>query len=189
MSQAHRKNSGIGPFTQKRQRASSTSDSDDSLVSSSELHEAKKKTKYWKARCKELREDNVFLQEQVRALQALLGSKLFRTNGGLAQAPQAVGPVAALSGSCPADITYMADGRLHLQKGIVLTPTQAKRVMAHTKPSLVVKETAKSILTTPGLGVRSMSDQLPPNKRASGEQPRPALTPEKVDVVEDGYVI
>ncbi|KAG0414050.1 hypothetical protein HPB47_008790 [Ixodes persulcatus] len=63
---------------QKRQRASDTSDSDDSLVSSSELQEARMKTKYWKARCKELREDNVFLQEQVRAQQALLGSKLFR---------------------------------------------------------------------------------------------------------------
>ncbi|KAG0444669.1 hypothetical protein HPB47_013527 [Ixodes persulcatus] len=78
MSQAHQKNSGIGSFTQKRQRASDTSDSDDSLVSSSELQEARKKTKYWKARCKELREDNVFLQEQVRAQQALLGSKLIR---------------------------------------------------------------------------------------------------------------
>ncbi|KAG0444668.1 hypothetical protein HPB47_013526, partial [Ixodes persulcatus] len=56
--------------------------------------------------------------------------------------------------------------------------------MAHTKPSLVVKETAQSIWTTPGLAVRSMSGQLPPNKRASGEQPKPALTPEKVNVVE-----
>ncbi|KAG0439008.1 hypothetical protein HPB47_016786, partial [Ixodes persulcatus] len=80
MSQAHQKNSGIGSFTQKRQRASDTSDSDDSLVSSSELQEARKKTKYWKARCKELREDNVFLQEQVRAQQALLGSKLIRNS-------------------------------------------------------------------------------------------------------------
>ncbi|XP_040069554.1 uncharacterized protein LOC120842484 isoform X2 [Ixodes scapularis] len=282
MNQAHRKNSGINPLT-KRQRASSTSDSDDSLVSSSELQEARKMTKYWKARCKELREDNVFLQEQVRAQQALLGSKLFtmeeqqnqnkkaalnhgspaeeadvvaepraaqglkpraeanpgllvKTNmkkrssveasqgsqsshsqaactsasitakqagaasasraasascastgaahGGLAQAPQAVGPVAALTGSCPAEFTYMADGRFHLQKGIVLTSTQAKRVMAHTKPSLVVKETAQSIWTTPGLAVRSMSGQLPASKRASGELPKPALTPEKVNVVE-----
>ncbi|KAG0436603.1 hypothetical protein HPB47_017866, partial [Ixodes persulcatus] len=29
-----------------------------------------------------------------------------------------------------------------------------------------------------------MSGQLPLNKRASGEQPKPALTPEKVNVVE-----
>ncbi|KAG0433071.1 hypothetical protein HPB47_020260, partial [Ixodes persulcatus] len=70
--------------------------------------------------------------------------------------------------------------QLHLQKGIILTPTQAKRVMAHTKPSLVVKETAQSIWTTPGLAVRSMSGKLPVNKRALGEQPKPALTPEKM---------
>ncbi|CAN8002164.1 unnamed protein product, partial [Ixodes hexagonus] len=99
-----------------------------------------------------------------------------------AQVPQAVGPVAD-NGSCPAEFTYMADGRLQLQKGIILTQTQAKRVMAHTKPSPVLKETAQSIWATPGLAVRSVSGQLPPNKRGSGEQPKPALTPEKVNVV------
>ncbi|KAG0417183.1 hypothetical protein HPB47_005819, partial [Ixodes persulcatus] len=73
LSQAHQKNSRISPLTQKKQRASiSTSDSNDSLVSSREVQEARRKTTYWKARCKELREDNIFLQEQVRAQQALL---------------------------------------------------------------------------------------------------------------------
>ncbi|KAM7285074.1 hypothetical protein ISCGN_032048 [Ixodes scapularis] len=74
--------------------------------------------------------------------------------------------------------------QLQLQRRIILTPTQAKRVMAHTKPSLVLKETAQSIWTTPWLARRSMSGQLPPNKRGSGEQPKPALTSEKINVVE-----
>ncbi|KAG0426593.1 hypothetical protein HPB47_026297 [Ixodes persulcatus] len=51
---------------------------DDTLVSSKEVAEASKNAQYWKSRCLELREDNIFLQEQVKALTALLGSKLFR---------------------------------------------------------------------------------------------------------------
>ncbi|XP_075747862.1 uncharacterized protein LOC142813821 isoform X8 [Rhipicephalus microplus] len=62
----------------RKTRLSSSSSSDDSLVSSSEVTEEKKKTKFWKKRCKELRQDNIFLQEQVSSQQVLLNSKFLR---------------------------------------------------------------------------------------------------------------
>lgn len=128
MNQAHRKNSGINPLT-KRQRASSTSDSDDSLVSSCELQEARKMTKYWKARCKELREDNVFLQEQVRAQQALLGSKLFTM-----EEQQNQNKKAALNHGSPAE-----------EADVVAEPRAAQglKPRAEANPGLLVKTNMK----------------------------------------------
>ncbi|CAN7941241.1 unnamed protein product [Ixodes pacificus] len=79
LSQAHEKNANTVRVTRKRQPAStSMSSSDDSLVSSNELQEAREKAKFWKSRSKELQEGNKFLQEQVRAQRVLLGSKIFR---------------------------------------------------------------------------------------------------------------
>ncbi|KAM7298094.1 hypothetical protein ISCGN_018721 [Ixodes scapularis] len=122
----------------------------------SEVQEVRRKTKYWKTRCKELREDNIFLQEQVRAQQTLLGSKRFGTKAAAAQCSEAGSDTA-----------------------------KQARVRVLLMPSVLVQETAQSIWTTPGLAVRSMSGQLPSKKRGLGEQPKPALTPEKVNDVED----
>lgn len=48
---------------------------------------------------------------------------------------------------------------------------------------MVVKETAQCIWSQAGLAARSVKGVLAPKKRNSGELPKPALTPEKVDIV------
>lgn len=61
-----------------RKRASSSSDSDESLISSNELQAAKKEASFWQEKCRELREDKIFLQGQVKGFQELLSSKIFK---------------------------------------------------------------------------------------------------------------
>ncbi|XP_049516381.1 BEN domain-containing protein 5-like [Dermacentor silvarum] len=250
MNQALQKNS---EQTRKR-RLSSSSSSDDSLVSISELKEEKKKTNFWKERCKELRQDNMFLQEQVRSQQVLLNSKFLRfedlqhsrepaettavcqatketakakTNLVLGtdlpvrkereMAMQGATPLAQTAGSHgseipiddpaeePAslitvstargghevdlsvtgeDFSYLSDGSFHLQRGICLTSIQAKRIFSHKKPTLVVKETAQAIWSQKGLASRSVKGGIAPRKKSLGEPAKPALTPEKVNIVE-----
>ncbi|XP_029843414.3 uncharacterized protein LOC115326650 [Ixodes scapularis] len=100
-----------------------------------------------------------------------------------AQVPHVRVPAAASPGGCLEEFSYMPDGSLHLQKGITLTAVQAARVMKLKKPTLVVKETAQCIWTQAGLAARSVSGVLAPKKKNSGEEPKPALTPEKIGVV------
>lgn len=59
----------------QRKQSTSSSGSDETIVSSAELEAAKREVRLWKQRCKELRADNVFLQEQVSSQQVLLQSK------------------------------------------------------------------------------------------------------------------
>ncbi|KAG0443725.1 hypothetical protein HPB47_014601 [Ixodes persulcatus] len=48
---------------------------------------------------------------------------------------------------------------------------------------MVVKETAQCIWSQAGLAARSVKGVLAPKKRGSGELPKLALIPEKVDIV------
>ncbi|XP_075734682.1 uncharacterized protein LOC142761769 isoform X3 [Rhipicephalus microplus] len=238
-------------FTQQKTRLSSSSSSDDSLVSSSEVTEEKKKTKFWKKRCKELRQDNIFLQEQVSSQQVLLNSKFLRfedlqhskeadvesctvqarketakatsnlvksiqetvpgsPNAGSLHSRSAIDgkalglfllyclrviitmqniyadfieePPTSMTGKC---FSYLEDGSFHLQKGICLTPIQAKRILSHKKARLVVKETAQAIWSQKGLASRSVKGGVAPGRRNLGEVAKPALTPEKVAVLEE----
>ncbi|KAL3243431.1 hypothetical protein MRX96_047426 [Rhipicephalus microplus] len=73
----------------------------------------------------------------------------------------------------------------HLQKGICLTPIQAKRILSHKKARLVVKETAQAIWSQKGLASRSVKGGVAPGRRNLGEVAKPALTPEKVAVLEE----
>ncbi|XP_075734683.1 uncharacterized protein LOC142761769 isoform X4 [Rhipicephalus microplus] len=228
-------------FTQQKTRLSSSSSSDDSLVSSSEVTEEKKKTKFWKKRCKELRQDNIFLQEQVSSQQVLLNSKFLRfedlqhskeadvesctvqarketakATSNLVKSIQETVPGSPNAGSLhsrsaiddfieepPTSMTacaakesddlpsprkcfsYLEDGSFHLQKGICLTPIQAKRILSHKKARLVVKETAQAIWSQKGLASRSVKGGVAPGRRNLGEVAKPALTPEKVAVLEE----
>ncbi|KAH7978647.1 hypothetical protein HPB49_006282 [Dermacentor silvarum] len=72
----------------------------------------------------------------------------------------------------------------HLQRGICLTSIQAKRIFSHKKPTLVVKETAQAIWSQKGLASRSVKGGIAPRKKSLGEPAKPALTPEKVNIVE-----
>ncbi|XP_070392709.1 BEN domain-containing protein 5-like isoform X1 [Dermacentor albipictus] len=238
----------ISVQTRKR-RVSSSSSSDDSLISRAELKEEKEKTKMWKERCMELRQDNMFLQEQVRSQQVLLNSKFLRfddlqhsrqaetsavetavkktttakTNLALGtesladkdteMAMQSTTPLvqttdslhskrpmeafieepasaitASGAGDEPSvtgeDFAYLRDGSFHLQRGICLTSIQAKRILNHKKPTLVVKETAQAIWSQKVLAARSVKGGVAPRKKNLGELPKPALTPEKVNIVE-----
>ncbi|XP_075722001.1 uncharacterized protein LOC142814582 isoform X6 [Rhipicephalus microplus] len=212
----------------RKTRLSSSSSSDDSLVSSSEVTEEKKKTKFWKKRCKELRQDNIFLQEQVSSQQVLLNSKFLRfedlqhskeadvesctvqarketakatsnlvksiqetvpgsPNAGSLHSRSAIDdfieePPTSMTGKC---FSYLEDGSFHLQKGICLTPIQAKRILSHKKARLVVKETAQAIWSQKGLASRSVKGGVAPGRRNLGEVAKPALTPEKVAVLEE----
>ncbi|XP_037268869.2 uncharacterized protein LOC142814582 isoform X4 [Rhipicephalus microplus] len=225
----------------RKTRLSSSSSSDDSLVSSSEVTEEKKKTKFWKKRCKELRQDNIFLQEQVSSQQVLLNSKFLRfedlqhskeadvesctvqarketakATSNLVKSIQETVPGSPNAGSLhsrsaiddfieepPTSMTacaakesddlpsprkcfsYLEDGSFHLQKGICLTPIQAKRILSHKKARLVVKETAQAIWSQKGLASRSVKGGVAPGRRNLGEVAKPALTPEKVAVLEE----
>ncbi|XP_075734681.1 uncharacterized protein LOC142761769 isoform X2 [Rhipicephalus microplus] len=239
-------------FTQQKTRLSSSSSSDDSLVSSSEVTEEKKKTKFWKKRCKELRQDNIFLQEQVSSQQVLLNSKFLRfedlqhskeadvesctvqarketakatsnLDAGSLHSRSAIDgkalglfllyclrviitmqniyadfieePPTSMT-ACAAKesddlpsprkcFSYLEDGSFHLQKGICLTPIQAKRILSHKKARLVVKETAQAIWSQKGLASRSVKGGVAPGRRNLGEVAKPALTPEKVAVLEE----
>ncbi|XP_075722002.1 uncharacterized protein LOC142814582 isoform X7 [Rhipicephalus microplus] len=200
----------------RKTRLSSSSSSDDSLVSSSEVTEEKKKTKFWKKRCKELRQDNIFLQEQVSSQQVLLNSKFLRfedlqhskeadvesctvqarketakatsnLDAGSLHSRSAIDdfieePPTSMTGKC---FSYLEDGSFHLQKGICLTPIQAKRILSHKKARLVVKETAQAIWSQKGLASRSVKGGVAPGRRNLGEVAKPALTPEKVAVLEE----
>ncbi|KAL3185109.1 hypothetical protein MRX96_030989 [Rhipicephalus microplus] len=81
--------------------------------------------------------------------------------------------------------SYLEDGSFHLQKGICLTPIQAKRILSHKKARLVVKETAQAIWSQKGLASRSVKGGVAPGRRNLGEVAKPALTPEKVAVLEE----
>ncbi|XP_075747856.1 uncharacterized protein LOC142813821 isoform X2 [Rhipicephalus microplus] len=236
----------------RKTRLSSSSSSDDSLVSSSEVTEEKKKTKFWKKRCKELRQDNIFLQEQVSSQQVLLNSKFLRfedlqhskeadvesctvqarketakatsnLDAGSLHSRSAIDgkalglfllyclrviitmqniyadfieePPTSMT-ACAAKesddlpsprkcFSYLEDGSFHLQKGICLTPIQAKRILSHKKARLVVKETAQAIWSQKGLASRSVKGGVAPGRRNLGEVAKPALTPEKVAVLEE----
>ncbi|KAL1467100.1 hypothetical protein MTO96_042385, partial [Rhipicephalus appendiculatus] len=82
-----------------------------------------------------------------------------------------------------AQFTYLLDGSLHLQNGVILSKLQASRIMAHKKPTLVVKETAQAIWGQSGLAIRSVKGGLAPRNRGTAEVAKPRLTPEKVEIV------
>ncbi|KAL1444445.1 hypothetical protein MTO96_029866 [Rhipicephalus appendiculatus] len=82
-----------------------------------------------------------------------------------------------------AEFTYLLDGSLHLQNGVILSKLQASRIMAHKKPTLVVKETAQAIWGQSGLAIRSVKGGLAPRNRGTAQVAKPRLTPEKVEIV------
>lgn len=55
--------------------------------------------------------------------------------------------------------------------------------MSNKKPTIVAKDTAQAIWSQAVLAQRSVKGVLPPNRKRSGGTPKPALTPEKVEVV------
>ncbi|KAH7932346.1 hypothetical protein HPB51_023342 [Rhipicephalus microplus] len=61
----------------------------------------------------------------------------------------------------------------------------AKRILSHKKARLVVKETAQAIWSQKGLASRSVKGGVAPGRRNLGEVAKPALTPEKVAVLEE----
>lgn len=60
---------------------------------------------------------------------------------------------------------------------------QAEKIMSNKKPTIVAKDTAQAIWSQAVLAQRSVKGVLPPNRKRSGGTPKPALTPEKVEVV------
>ncbi|XP_077552639.1 BEN domain-containing protein 5-like [Haemaphysalis longicornis] len=85
---------------------------------------------------------------------------------------------------CPAqDFSYLANGSFHLSKGVVISAVQAKKILANKKPTLVCKDTAHAIWGPEELAKRSVSGIVAPRKKHSGELPKKALSPGKVDVI------
>lgn len=83
------------------------------------------------------------------------------------------------------EFTYSDDGLFRLKSGVQITDTQAKKIFGNRKPTLVVKGTAHAIWGINVLAGRSVSGELPPTKRGSGEAPKPPLTPDKIGIIED----
>ncbi|KAH8010114.1 hypothetical protein HPB51_024958 [Rhipicephalus microplus] len=70
-------------------------------------------------------------------------------------------------------------------EGAVTKKATAKRILSHKKARLVVKETAQAIWSQKGLASRSVKGGVAPGRRNLGEVAKPALTPEKVAVLEE----
>ncbi|CAN8007274.1 unnamed protein product, partial [Ixodes pacificus] len=214
MNQAHKNNAPAAG----RKRTNSATDSDECLDTMRELENAQKKATFWKAKCKEQRQDNVFLQEQLKGYQALLSSKIFsftklqKQHGNCLvplkshlcyteleihcgnYKPKASTKLVPSTSSMPPqpspsvyesleDFSYTTNGSLHLKKGIIINKVQARKIMMNKKATVVAKDTAQALWTQAGLAERSVKGVLAPNKKKSGEAPKPALTPEKVEVV------
>uniref|UniRef100_G3MLG9 BEN domain-containing protein n=1 Tax=Amblyomma maculatum TaxID=34609 RepID=G3MLG9_AMBMU len=81
------------------------------------------------------------------------------------------------------DFIFMEDGSFHLTKGIIINGSAAEKILQNKKPTLVVKDTAQAIWGTDVLMERSVTGTAYSRKKASGEKPKPPLTPEKLQVV------
>ncbi|KAH7946614.1 hypothetical protein HPB52_001858 [Rhipicephalus sanguineus] len=71
----------------------------------------------------------------------------------------------------------------HLAKGVIITASQAAKVLNNKKATLVCKDTAQAIWGTELLSERSVCGVAAPKARATGQLPKQPLTPTKVDVV------
>ncbi|XP_049272478.1 BEN domain-containing protein 5 [Rhipicephalus sanguineus] len=81
------------------------------------------------------------------------------------------------------DFVHLPDGSFHLAKGVIITASQAAKVLNNKKATLVCKDTAQAIWGTELLSERSVCGVAAPKARATGQLPKQPLTPTKVDVV------
>ncbi|KAH6919895.1 hypothetical protein HPB50_029117 [Hyalomma asiaticum] len=176
----------------KTRWSTETSSGDESLISSAELRREIAEKKMWRSRAEKLEKQNELLLEQVASLQRCLESKIFQVeaihdHGYSVEAKEIrVPPVkqAAVGRTVPeGDFVHLPDGSFHLTKGIIITASQAAKILSNKKPTLVCKDTAQAIWGTDGLAERSVCGVAAPKARAAGELPKQALTPRKVDVV------
>ncbi|KAH7971952.1 hypothetical protein HPB52_004383 [Rhipicephalus sanguineus] len=81
------------------------------------------------------------------------------------------------------DFVHLSDGSFHLAKGVVITASQAAKVLKNKKAAIDCKDTAQAIWGTELLSERSVYGVAAPKARATGQLPKQLLTPTKADVV------
>ncbi|XP_037511879.1 BEN domain-containing protein 5-like isoform X2 [Rhipicephalus sanguineus] len=81
------------------------------------------------------------------------------------------------------DFVHLPDGSFHLAKGVIITASQAAKILNNKKATLVCKDTAQAIWGTEVLSERSVCGVAAPKAKAAGQLPKQPLTPAKVDVV------
>ncbi|KAH6920342.1 hypothetical protein HPB50_028671 [Hyalomma asiaticum] len=82
--------------------------------------------------------------------------------------------------------TDIGDGKYHVKDGVIIGVTQADKILAHKKPSLVAKDMAQAIWGREGLAERSYGGKLAPKDYKNPTAVlRKQLSPQKVAVVID----
>ncbi|XP_064458822.1 BEN domain-containing protein 5-like [Ornithodoros turicata] len=182
--------------TRSRKSSTESDVSDDYLVSSTEVLALKEKNKRLTRQQRDMREEILFLREEVRSLQRCLESRMLSGDRGQAQKQDvcasagasgsqvlAETPLACVPQGTYKDFSYTEDGSFHLSRGIVINRVAAGKIFADKKPTVAAKDIAQAVWGREVLMTRSVSGQLPPKQRHSGMEPKQPLTPEKVDIV------
>ncbi|KAG0445444.1 hypothetical protein HPB47_015069, partial [Ixodes persulcatus] len=196
-------------------------DTDESVVSATELKNVKKDAAYWRHRYGEVSKENGKLTGIIEAMQETIDVKLATIQQLLESQGSVVLPratedhhgssQAALPAKVPAPssgeytlqqicsrasssadpqaegkpkFSDIGGGRYHMNRGTTIGSSQAKRIMEHTKPTMVAKDMAQAIWGRVGLARRTYGGKAAPkDKQNQNVVVRKELSPFKVGLV------